>query len=34
VPFLALVIAGLVGFGAMQLLDGRRLQRARVGPPR
>jgi hypothetical protein len=34
VPFLALVIGGLVGFGAMQIADGRRMFRARMGPPR
>ncbi|MEY6430804.1 hypothetical protein ABC977_00095 [Thioalkalicoccus limnaeus] len=33
VPFLALVIGGLVGFGVLQILDGRRMERARMGPP-
>jgi cellulose synthase/poly-beta-1,6-N-acetylglucosamine synthase-like glycosyltransferase len=34
VPYLATVIGGLVGFGVMQLLDGRRLAKAVVGSGR
>jgi len=30
VPYLALVIGGLVGFGLMQILDGRRMERVRM----